>query len=66
MTRAMAWFHIVVILLSVGYSTYALFKGDFEQAFLPYPILILYYLIFARSFGKTSSSDQSYDPPSEH
>lgn len=48
MLRVAAWGQLLFILGCIGYSTYALYMGDFEQAFLPYPILILYYLIFAR------------------
>ncbi|MGD8757987.1 MAG: hypothetical protein PVH78_03870, partial [Deltaproteobacteria bacterium] len=43
-----AWVQILFVLGCVGYSTYWLFQGNFEQAFLPYPILILYYLLFPR------------------
>jgi hypothetical protein len=45
-------------LCCVGYSTYSLFKGNFEQAFLPYPVLILYYLLLShRKIKKTPSSE---------
>ena len=37
------------------------FKGDFEQAFLPYPILIIFYLLLVRSKAKTSSSTEHKD-----
>lgn len=46
MLRVAVWCQLLFVLLCVAYSTYALFRGDFEQAFLPYPILILYYLVF--------------------
>jgi len=46
MLRVAVWCQLLFVLLCVAYSTYALFQGDFEQAFLPYPILILYYLVF--------------------
>jgi len=61
MTRAVAWLQILIILCFVGYSTYSLFKGHFEQAFLPYPILIIYYLLFARRKTKATSSTESKD-----
>jgi hypothetical protein len=48
MIRVVAWVQILFVLGCVGYSTYWLFQGNFEQAFLPYPILILYYLLFSR------------------
>jgi len=59
--RAVAWMQIFVILFIIGYSTYALFQGDFERALLPYPILILYYLLFARKKTKGISSAENHD-----
>jgi hypothetical protein len=59
--RAIVWLHILIVFLLFGYSTYSLFKGDFEQALLPYPILIIYYLLFARGRIKTTSSEESED-----
>jgi hypothetical protein len=59
--RALAWLHILIVFSLLGYSTYSLFNGDFEQALLPYPILILYYLVFARAKTKTTSSGASQD-----
>jgi hypothetical protein len=59
--RVVIWLNIILILALVGYSTYCLFKGDFEQALLPYPILILYYLIFARHKIKASSTPETDD-----
>jgi hypothetical protein len=56
--RVIVWLHILVVLGLVGYSTYFLFKGDFEQALLPYPILIIYYLLFARRHIAASSSPE--------
>jgi len=56
MVRVMAWLQIVFVLGCVGYSTYFMFQGDFEQAFLPYPVLVLYYLVFLRKRDKRSSS----------
>lgn len=46
--RAVVWLQIFIISILLGYSTYSLFKGNFEQAFLPYPILIIYYLLLGR------------------
>ena len=62
MERAVVWAQIVIVLGCVGYSTYCLFQGDFEQALLPYPILILYYLIFSRRrMRKPSSTEDEAD-----
>ena len=46
--RAVVWLQIFIISILLGYSTYSLFKGNFEQALLPYPILIIYYLLLGR------------------
>jgi len=54
--RLVAWLQIVFVLGCVAYSTYFMFQGDFEKAFLPYPVLVLYYLVFLRKKEKRSSS----------
>ena len=59
--RAVVWLHIFIILCFLGYSTYSLFKGDFEQALLPYPALIIFYLLFVRSRVRTTSSTENQD-----
>ena len=64
--RAVVWLQILIILCFLGYSTYSLFKGDFEQALLPYPILIIYYLLFARSKIKNSPSTENQDHSVRH
>jgi hypothetical protein len=61
MMRAVVWGQLLIVLTCVGYSTYSLFKGDFEQAFLPYPILILYYLIFSRTRTKRPTSSEELE-----
>jgi len=61
MIRVVAWIQILFILGCVGYSTYWLFLGDFEQAFLPYPILILYYLLFSRRKMKKTPPTEGED-----
>jgi len=61
MIRVVAWIQIFFVLGCVAYSTYWLFQGDFEQAFLPYPILILYYLVFARRKMKKGPPTEGED-----
>ena len=61
MIRVVAWAQILFILGCVGYSTYWFFQGDFEQAFLPYPILILYYLLFSRRKMKKTRPSEGED-----
>lgn len=58
MMRALVWGQILFVLSCVGYSTYCLFQGDFEQAFIPYPVLILYYLVFLKKKRKRPPSSQ--------
>lgn len=57
MVRMLAWLQIAFVLGCIAYSTYFMFQGDFERAFLPYPVLILYYLLFLRKKGKKPSAD---------
>jgi hypothetical protein len=64
--RAIAWLHILIIFCLFGYSSYSLFKGRFEQALLPYPVLIIYYLLFARSKVKTTASAENRDSSSKY
>jgi hypothetical protein len=66
LSRTIAWLHILIIFSLFGYSTYSLLQGDFEQALLPYPILILYYFLFVRSKTKTTSSAESQDHGLKH
>ncbi len=61
MTRVFVWAQILFVLCCLGYSTYSFFKGDFERAFLPYPILILYYLLFSRRKIKRAPSSEEED-----
>jgi len=53
---------IVLLFLSIGYSTYSFFKGSFEKGFLPFPLLALCYVFMvSRSrahFEDDSSSDE--------
>ncbi|OEU47148.1 MAG: hypothetical protein BA861_06700 [Desulfobacterales bacterium S3730MH5] len=61
MRHAVAWLQIVIVVCLLGYSIQCLFKGDFEQACLPYPVLIIYYLVFARSKAGCTSGAESQD-----
>jgi hypothetical protein len=61
MIRAVVWVQILVVLSCVGYSTYSLFLGNFDQALLPYPILILYYVFFCRRRIKNPDASEGQD-----
>jgi hypothetical protein len=62
MIRVVAWLQILFVLGCIGYSTYFMFQGNFQQALLPYPILVLYYLIFLRKRAKGISSPPANGP----
>jgi hypothetical protein len=62
MIRAVVWAQILFILSCVAYSTYCLFQGDFEKGLLPYPVLILYYLIFSRRKIKKTQPSEGQEP----
>jgi hypothetical protein len=40
----MATIQIIVIILIVGFGTWQLYLGHFEQALASFPLLIIYYL----------------------
>jgi len=65
MARAVVWLQILFVLSCVAYSTYSLFGGHFDQALLPYPALILYYLIFCRRKKEGADSSEGQDGPLE-
>jgi hypothetical protein len=44
MKKAAAVIQIIFILLIVGYGTYNLFLGNFEQSMVTLPLLIVYYV----------------------
>lgn len=44
MKRAAAVVQIIIILLIVGYGTYNLFLGNFEQSMATLPLLMVYYV----------------------
>lgn len=62
MKRAVVWGQLLFVLGCIGYSTYSFFQADFQQAFLPYPVLILYYLVFLRKKGGVDSSSGEDEP----
>jgi hypothetical protein len=61
MSKTSSVIQIVFFLLLIGYSTYSLFKGDFEQAILPFPILALYYVFVVSRHGAHSEDDSDPD-----
>jgi hypothetical protein len=49
MKRILATIQIIIIVLIIGFATWQLFLGNFDQAFASFPLLIIYYVfIIAR------------------
>ncbi len=44
MKRIAAWVQVVIVVLIVGYGTWQLFEGRFEQSFATLPFLFAYYV----------------------
>ena len=44
MKKAAAVVQLVIVLLIVGYGTYNLFLGNFEQSMTTLPLLVVYYV----------------------
>jgi integral membrane sensor domain MASE1 len=71
MKRAAAVVQIVIILLIVGYGTYNLFLGNFEQSMATLPLLMIYYVFVVVRHKRTQSktekhierADKRHNPP---
>ena len=59
--RILAYAQICLVCGCILFSTYSFFYGRFEQAFLPYPVLILYYLFFLRKNRSRQVASQTQD-----
>jgi len=44
MKRVLAAIQIVIIVLIIGYGTWQLYLGHFEQALVSFPLLVIFYL----------------------
>jgi hypothetical protein len=49
MKRILALIQIIIIILIVGFSTWQLYLGNFELAFVGFPFLIVYYVFIIAS-----------------
>lgn len=59
MSKPAAIVQIIVVALLLTYSTVHLFLGNFEKAFSPFPLLILYYIfVLARQKRRARSDDE--------
>lgn len=61
MNKISAWLQLIFFVLLLIYATYHLFKGQFEQSLLIFPIFAVYYVfVIARNkkaFSKSEKED---------
>jgi amino acid transporter len=55
MKKAAAVIQILIVLLIVGYGTYNLFLGNFEQSMITMPFLVIYYVFVVVRQKRTQS-----------
>jgi ABC-type nickel/cobalt efflux system permease component RcnA len=63
MKKSAAVMQLISVLLIVGYGTYNLFTGNFEQSMLTLPLLVVYYVFVVVRQKRVSSEgeEQSQD-----
>jgi len=57
MTKITALVHVCVIVLIVGFSTYHLFRGNFELSLTVLPLLMGYYVFITARHKKKQSCE---------
>jgi uncharacterized membrane protein YadS len=60
MSKISAFLQLIFFILLLSYATYHLFKGQFEQSLLTFPIFAVYY-VFVIARNKTNVSDSKRD-----
>jgi hypothetical protein len=63
--RVLVYAQIVFVCGCIVFSTYSFFVGRFEQAFLPYPVLILIYLLFLRRTRRLKAGSENLNSQSK-
>lgn len=63
--RILAYTQLCFVCGCILFSTYSLFVGRFQQAFLPYPVLIIIYLLFLRRTRRLNRPPEATDHPSD-
>jgi hypothetical protein len=63
MKKAAAVVQIVIVLLIVGYGTYNLFIGNFEQSMTTLPLLVVYYVFMVARQKKTHTDTEQHSRP---
>ena len=58
MTKTMAFVHVSIIVIIVGYSTFHLFLGDFGRSLTALPLLMGYYVFFTARQKKKQLQDE--------
>lgn len=58
-----AWIQVVLLLLIVGYGTWQLFEGHFQESFSTLPFLFAYYIfVVARQRKRQDRSMEDPEP----
>ncbi len=59
MSKISAYLQLIFFILLLSYATYHLFKGQFEQSLLTFPIFAVYYVfVIARNKKAVSGSEK--------
>lgn len=56
-----AWIQVIFVLLIVGYATWRLFEGHFQESFATLPFLFAYYIFVVVRLRKRQ--DRSMEDP---
>lgn len=58
-----AWLQIIFVVLIVGYGTWQLYRGHFQETFATLPLLFAYYIfVIARSKKRSERSKDDSEP----
>jgi hypothetical protein len=60
MKKAAAIIQIIIVLFIVGYGTYNLFLGNFEQSMTTLPLLVVYYVFMVARQKKTQTDTEPH------
>jgi len=63
MKKAAAIVQIVIVLFIVGYGTYNLFLGNFEQSMTTLPLLVVYYVFMVARQKRSQSEEEQHSRP---
>jgi hypothetical protein len=63
MKKSAAVIQLIMVLLIVGYGTYNLYTGNFEQSMLTLPLLLVYYIfvVVGQKRAQSEEEKQSQD-----